>query len=78
MSRLAASNATANSAEVVDSMFTAGGTTSVFSANRLDRCFRDVHMVTQHGVGGLAGFTIAGRWFMGLGVGMVAPPAPRP
>ena len=68
MSRLAASNATASSAEVVDSMFTAGGTTSTFSSNRLDRCFRDVHMVTQHGVGGLAGFTLAGRWFMGLGL----------
>jgi alkylation response protein AidB-like acyl-CoA dehydrogenase len=79
MSRLAASNATASSAEVVDSMFTAGGTTSVFVPNHLDRCFRDVHMVTQHGVGGLAGFTIAGRWFMGLGLpGMGQAPQPRP
>jgi hypothetical protein len=25
-------------------------------------------MVTQHVVGGLAGFTIAGRYFMGLGL----------
>jgi hypothetical protein len=35
-------------------------------------------MVTQHGVGGLAGFTIAGRWFMGLGLpGMGQVPQPR-
>jgi alkylation response protein AidB-like acyl-CoA dehydrogenase len=68
MSRLAASCASSNSMEIVDSMFTFGGTTSTWSSGRLDRCFRDIHMVTQHGVGGLAGFTIAGRWFMGLGL----------
>jgi len=68
LSRCAASTATAASAEVVDWMFTAAGTTSVFASNRLDRCFRDVHMVTQHAVGGLAGFTVAGRYFLGLGM----------
>lgn len=66
--RGAASYATASAAEVVDSMFTSAGTTSVYASNRLDRCFRDVHMVTQHGVGGLAGLTIAGRYFIGLGL----------
>ena len=68
MTRVAASHATASAAEVVDSMFTAAGTSSVYASNRLDRCFRDVHMVTQHAVGGLAGLTVAGRYFMGLGM----------
>jgi hypothetical protein len=49
-------------------MFTAAGSSSIYSTSRLDRCFRDVHMVTQHVVGGLAGFTLAGRYFMGLGM----------
>jgi alkylation response protein AidB-like acyl-CoA dehydrogenase len=68
MTRVAASHATASAADVVDSMFTAAGTSSIYASNRLDRCFRDVHMVTQHAVGGLAGLTVAGRYFMGLGM----------
>jgi alkylation response protein AidB-like acyl-CoA dehydrogenase len=68
MVRCASSNATAAAAEVVDSMFTAAGTSSIYASSRLDRCFRDVHMVTQHVVGGLAGLTVAGRYFLGLGL----------
>jgi hypothetical protein len=44
------------------------GSSSIYATSRLDRCFRDVHMVTQHVVGGPAGFTVAGRYFMGLGL----------
>jgi hypothetical protein len=43
--------------------------TSTYATSKLDRCFRDIHMVTQHVVGGLAGLTISGRYFMGLGLG---------
>jgi alkylation response protein AidB-like acyl-CoA dehydrogenase len=68
LTRCAASNATESAAAVVDTMFTAAGSSSIYSTSRLDRCFRDVHMVTQHVVGGLAGFTLAGRYFMGLGM----------
>jgi len=68
LTRCAASNATASAVAVVDTMFTSAGSSSVYATSRLDRCFRDVHMVTQHAVGGLAGFTIAGRYFMGLGL----------
>jgi indole-3-acetate monooxygenase len=68
LTRCAAATATASATEVVDSMFTAAGTTSVWASSRLDRCFRDIHMVTQHAVGGLAGLTIAGRYFLGLGL----------
>jgi hypothetical protein len=68
LTRCAASNATASAVGVVDAMFTSAGSSSIYASSRLDRCFRDVHMVTQHLVGGLAGFTIAGRYFMGLGM----------
>ena len=66
--RCAASTATLASMEVCDSMFTMAGMTGVYATSHLDRCFRDVHMVTQHVVGGLAGLTVSGRYFLGLGL----------
>ncbi|HLF72037.1 MAG TPA: acyl-CoA dehydrogenase family protein [Dehalococcoidia bacterium] len=67
--RCAASTASLAAMEVCDSMFTMAGMTSTYSASRLDRCFRDIHMVTQHVVGGLSGLTASGKFFMGLGLG---------
>jgi alkylation response protein AidB-like acyl-CoA dehydrogenase len=68
MMRCAASTASLASMEVCDTMFTSAGMTSTYATSRLDRCFRDIHMVTQHVVGGLAGLTASGRYFMGLGL----------
>ena len=68
MMRCAGSTASLASMEVCDAMFTAAGMTSTYATNKLDRCFRDIHMVTQHVVGGLAGLTISGRYFLGLGL----------
>ena len=62
------STASLASMEVCDAMFTAAGMTSTYATNKLDRCFRDIHMVTQHVDGGLAGLTISGRYFLGLGL----------
>jgi hypothetical protein len=36
--------------------------------NRLERCFRDVHVVRQHAVVSLAGIMQAGRHFPRLGM----------
>jgi alkylation response protein AidB-like acyl-CoA dehydrogenase len=69
MMRCAGSTASLASMEVCDAMFTSAGMTSTYATSKLDRCFRDIHMVTQHVVGGLAGLTVAGRYFMGLGLG---------
>jgi indole-3-acetate monooxygenase len=68
MMRCAASNASLSASEVVITMFRTGGSTSFYATSRLDRCFRDVNTLTQHAVGGLAGATVAGRYFMGLGL----------
>jgi len=46
--RLAAANATLKSAEAVDMLYEAGGGSSIYDENILQRCFRDVHVTTQH------------------------------
>ena len=61
LGRLASATAARNSVEAVDLMFHAAGTTSVYTRNRLERCFRDVHMVPQHVIASPLGFITAGR-----------------
>ncbi len=46
--RLAAVHATREAARTVDLAYETGGGSSVFAANPLQRCFRDVHTATQH------------------------------
>jgi len=66
VNRLAYANATQNAVDATDMVFTLAGSASIYATSRIERCFRDVHMVTQHGVVGPAGFTLAGRCFLGL------------
>ena len=68
LGRLASATAARNSVEAVDLMFHAAGTTSVYTRNRLERCFRDVHMVPQHVIASPLGFITAGRQRLGLGL----------
>lgn len=46
--RLAASNAAWQSAKAVDLLYHAAGGTAIYSESVLQRCFRDVHVTTQH------------------------------
>ncbi len=46
--RLATVHATHAAANVVDAAYHAAGVASVYATSPLQRCFRDVHMVTQH------------------------------
>src|SRR5205823_239501 len=66
LNRLAASTAVDYARSAVDLVFTMAGTTSVYTRSRLERCFRDVHVVQQHGVVSPAGIAMAGRQFLGL------------
>jgi len=68
VNRLAYATATTSAVEAVDMVFTMAGSSSIYETSRMERAFRDVHMVTQHGVVGPAGFTAAGRCFLGLGL----------
>ncbi|HEX5370235.1 MAG TPA: acyl-CoA dehydrogenase family protein [Dehalococcoidia bacterium] len=46
--RLASAHAVRASCQAVDLMYGLGGSNSVYTVNRLDRCFRDVHTVGHH------------------------------
>jgi alkylation response protein AidB-like acyl-CoA dehydrogenase len=65
LQRCAAANASLAAADVTIAMFRLAGSTSFYASSRLDRCFRDVNTLTQHAVGGLAGATVSGRYWMG-------------
>ena len=64
--RLCATHATETSARVVDLMYNLGGGTSVYRLSALQRCFRDVHVVTQHMMVAPATYELAGRALLGL------------
>ncbi|MGH7865173.1 MAG: acyl-CoA dehydrogenase family protein, partial [Candidatus Binataceae bacterium] len=69
--RLAAAHAAWQSAHAVDLMYHAGGGSSVHASSPLQRCFRDVHVVTQHFLVNSAIYDTTGRLYLGVGA---APP----
>ena len=54
------------SADAVDLAYDAGGGSSVFTANALQRCFRDVHTGTQHLQVSTRIYETVGRLLFGL------------
>jgi indole-3-acetate monooxygenase len=65
---LASVHAATSCAHAVDMVYTLGGATSVYATSRLERCFRDIHVVTQHlGVSPWQ-WERVGRSFLGLGI----------
>jgi alkylation response protein AidB-like acyl-CoA dehydrogenase len=65
-SRLAASYAMEQAAEVVDTAYHAAGSTAIFASGAFERRFRDVHAVTQQIHGRAAHYEAAGRVLLGL------------
>ena len=59
--RLAAVNATSRAVAAVDRLYQAGGGTSIYEDSVLQRCFRDVHVTTQHIMVGRPIYEIVGR-----------------
>lgn len=64
--RLAASHAVRAAAGAVDLMYNAGGGSAVFRTSPLQRCFRDVHVATQHMMVSPTTFELTGRLLLGL------------
>ena len=64
--RLAATNATLQSARTVDLMYHAGGGTAVYATSPLQRLFRDVHVATQHVLIAPRTYELIGRMALGL------------
>lgn len=64
--RLAATHATAAAARVTDRMYGAGGGTAIYAESPLQRCFRDVHVLTQHMMVAPPTLELAGRVLLGV------------
>lgn len=64
--RLAATHATWRSAHAVDLVYQAAGGTSIYDASPLSRCFRDVHVATQHLMVAEPTLEVVGRVLLGL------------
>jgi len=66
--RLASAHAAQSAAEAVDLMFNAAGTTATYTSSRLERCFRDVHVATQHVAVAPSNIEMVGQYLLGLGL----------
>lgn len=65
--RLAATNAAETSVEVVESMFRAGGGSSIYRTSPLEQRFRDVNTAAQHMMVAQPTWEVVGRVMLGLG-----------
>ena len=64
--RLATTHAVNTSVEVIDSLYTLAGGTSVYLRSPLQRHFRDIHVATQHMMVNESTLELVGRIQMGL------------
>jgi alkylation response protein AidB-like acyl-CoA dehydrogenase len=54
----------ASECEVIDTWYS--GSNAIYASSHLERCFRDVHMITQHRATNVFNFETAGRHFLGV------------
>jgi alkylation response protein AidB-like acyl-CoA dehydrogenase len=66
--RLATTHAIRLAVEVVDSVYHLAGVTAIFDGNPIQRCFQDIHVISQHTQGRLAHYELIGKHALGLQV----------
>lgn len=64
--RVAATHAIRLAAQVVESLYTACGATTVFDDQLIQRHFQDIHVITQHGQGRLQNYELTGKHWLGI------------
>jgi alkylation response protein AidB-like acyl-CoA dehydrogenase len=65
--RLAAAHAVRQSVHAVDLMYEAGGGSAIHAESPLQRCFRDIHVVTQHVMVNASVYEQTGKLYAGAG-----------
>ncbi len=65
-SRQACTYVTDVAAEIVSFAYRAGGGTSLYTSSKLERCFRDLHAATQHGIVSDSAYDQAGQVRLGI------------
>ena len=64
--RVAATHAIRLAAQVVESLYTACGATTVFDGQLIQRHFQDMHVITQHAQGRLQNYELVGKHWLGV------------
>jgi alkylation response protein AidB-like acyl-CoA dehydrogenase len=62
--RLATVHAVRSSERAVEILYSLGGGSAVYNANRLDRCFRDVHTASHHIAASPSHFEMVGQFLL--------------
>ena len=63
--RLAAANATWSCTDAVDRLYHAAGGSAIYRTSNLQKCFRDIHVTTQHMMVAQNMFEVTGRVLLG-------------
>jgi len=64
--RMASIHASQQARQIAETAYLAAGATAIFEGNPFERCFRDMHAVSQQAQAQFAIFEVIGRHFLGL------------
>jgi len=71
--RLATTHAIRLAVDVVDTVYNAGGVTTIYEDNLIQRHFQDIHVISQHLQGRLSHYELVGQHWLGLQTDLTRP-----